>query len=52
VLLSITVLQSMIVSHYQRSDMVRAKRIDRISRVLFPGTYLVLMLLVLAASGR
>jgi hypothetical protein len=51
-ILAVTVLQSMIVSRYQDDDMPRAKRIDRISRLLFPGTYLVLMILLAATSGR
>jgi hypothetical protein len=52
VLLAVTVVQSLIVAQYQKDDMPRAKRIDRFSRLLFPGTYLLLLLLVLAASGR
>ena len=52
VLLAVTVVQSLIVAQYQQVDMPRAKRIDRFSRLLFPGTYLALLLLVLAASGR
>jgi hypothetical protein len=51
-LLAVTVVESLIVSRYQDDDMPRAVRIDRISRLLFPGTYLVLMVLLVAASGR
>ena len=52
VLLAVTVVQSLIVAYYQRDDMARAKRIDRISRLAFPGVYLALLALVVAASGR
>jgi hypothetical protein len=52
VLLAVTVVQSLIVSRYQDDDMPRAKRIDRLSRLLFPGTYLLLLLLIVAGSGR
>jgi hypothetical protein len=52
VLLAFTVVQSLIVSRYQGIDMPRAKRVDRISRLLFPGTYLLLLLLVVMTSGR
>ncbi len=52
VLLAVTVVQSLIVAQYQQNDMPRAKRIDRFSHLLFPGTYMVLLFLVLAASGR
>lgn len=51
-LLAITVVESLIVSRFQGNDMARAKRVDRASRLLFPGTYLVLLLGILAASGR
>jgi hypothetical protein len=50
-ILSVTVLQSMIVSRYQDEDMPRAQRIDRISRLIFPGVYLGLMFLLAATSG-
>jgi hypothetical protein len=52
VLLAFTVVQSLIVARYQGSDMPRAKRIDRFSRLLFPGAYLLLLLLVVMTSGR
>jgi hypothetical protein len=52
VLLAVTVVPSLLVSHYWDDDKPRARRIDRFSRVLFPGTYLVLLLLVVATSGR
>jgi hypothetical protein len=52
VLLAVTVVQSLIVARYQDHDMPRAVRIDRISRLLFPGTYLVLLALVAATAGR
>jgi len=51
-LLAVTVVQSLIVSRYQDDDVPRAERIDRISRVLFPGVYLVLLVAVIVASGR
>jgi hypothetical protein len=52
VLLAVTVVQSLIVSRYQDSDMPRARRIDRYSRLLFPGAYVLLLLLVVVTSGR
>ena len=51
-LLAVTVVESLVVSRYQDDDMARAVRIDRISRLVFPGVYLVLMVLLLATSGR
>jgi hypothetical protein len=51
-LLAVTVVESLIVSRYQDDDMPRAVRIDRISRLLFPGTYLLLMVLLGATAGR
>jgi hypothetical protein len=52
VLLAITVVQSLIVARYQDDDLPRAKRIDRYSRLLFPGTYVLLLLLIVATAGR
>jgi hypothetical protein len=52
VLLAVTVVQSLIVSRYQDDDMPRAERIDRVSRLLFPGAYVLLLVLVLTTSGR
>jgi hypothetical protein len=52
VLLAVTVVQSLIVSRFQDSDMPRAKRIDRLSRLIFPGAYLVLLSLIAVMSGR
>ena len=44
------------IDHQRRAhrddDMPRAKRIDRFSRVLFPGVYLALLVLVAVTSGR
>jgi len=51
-LLAVTVVESLIVSRYQDDDMPRAVRIDRVSRVLFPGAYVLLMVLLLVTSGR
>ena len=51
-LLAVTVVQSLIVSRYQDDDMPRAVRIDRFSRLLFPGVYLVLVVLIAVTSGR
>jgi len=50
-LLAVSVLPSLLVSYVQKDDMLRAKRIDRLSRILFPATYLVLLLLIVATSG-
>jgi hypothetical protein len=52
VLLAVTVVQSLIVSRYQDDDMPQALRIDRASRWLFPGVYLMLLTLVVTMSGR
>ena len=51
-LLAVTVVQSLIVSRYQDDDMPRAKRIDRASRLIFPGTYVLLLVLFAVLSGR
>jgi hypothetical protein len=51
-LLAVTIVPSLLVSHYWDDDKPRARRIDRLSRVLFPGVYLVLLLLIFATSGR
>lgn len=51
-LLAVSVLPSLLVSYVQKDDMLRAKRVDRLSRILFPATYLVLLLLIAATSGR
>ena len=51
-LLAVTVVQSLIVSRYQDDDMPRAKRIDRASRLIFPGTYVLLLVLFAVISGR
>jgi hypothetical protein len=50
-LLAITVVQSLIVSRHQDDDMPRAVRIDRVSRLIFPTAYVLLLLLVTATSG-
>jgi hypothetical protein len=42
-LISITVLQSILVAHYEERDPARARRIDRISRWVFPLLYAALL---------
>jgi hypothetical protein len=51
-LLAITAVPSLIVSYARADDMLRAKRVDRISRAIFPTTYVLLLLLIAATSGR
>ena len=51
-LLAVAVLQSIIQSMYQSEDMPRAVRIDRVSRVVFPAAYLVLIVLLSVTAGR
>jgi hypothetical protein len=51
-LLAISVLPSLVVSYVRKDDMPRAKRIDRVSRIVFPAAYLVLLLLIVATAGR
>jgi hypothetical protein len=45
-LISITVLQSILVAHYEERDPARARRIDRISRWVFPLLYAALLAVV------
>ena len=42
-LIAITVLQSILVAHYEERDVSRARRIDRVSRWVFPLLYVVLL---------
>ena len=51
-LLSVTVVQSMIVSGYQQRDMERARRIDRASRWIFPAAYTALLVSLLGWAGH
>ena len=43
ILIALTVLESMLVTRWQRNDEVRASKIDRISRWAFPLAYTVVI---------
>ena len=50
-LLAVTVVQSMLVTHYHESAPETAARIDRLSRWIFPLTYVALLAVVAIGSG-
>jgi hypothetical protein len=50
-LLAVTVLESLMISPWQESHPEWAMRVDQISRMVFPGSYLVMLLLIFYSGG-